>query len=232
MSFDLRLLDELRESMKKRMVTPSEVVEAEKTEESLKINFSNIPPFIDLHKAVLEKKLIDIEKFKLEKRRFELRKEPIPPKLLWEISNQKRIEEHIDLSEPLKNYVTEKVQTIENYKNSADKSLEIMLANQTAALINISNTLGVKTQISLSKSQDSQDDVSESGTAASMPIIRMSSTDSTISQINTQKLLGLDDNLSQSLNEKVQQPIRGFGHESKPALGVLEETELSTTYYV
>ena len=79
MAADLRALDQFREEMKVKMIVPSEVLAAEKHEQSIKFHLLDMIPLIRLHARTLERRLVEIEKDKLLKRRAELRHEEVRP---------------------------------------------------------------------------------------------------------------------------------------------------------
>ena len=93
MSQDLRDIDKFRFDFKSGIGIPSEVLDMEAKEEAIKKHYEDLLPLIDVHTELLKDRIVQIGKYKYEKRKLELRHLSIPQEITWNISLEEKIQD-------------------------------------------------------------------------------------------------------------------------------------------
>ena len=137
MSQDLRDIDKFRLDFKTGIGVPSEVLEMEAKEEAIKKHYEDLLPLIDTHTDVLKERLVQVGTYKYERRKLELRHQPVPQYILWNISIEERIRGHLDHTDWLVTHIKEKILMVDKLEHEKDKSLTSILQSQKMALFEI-----------------------------------------------------------------------------------------------
>ena len=127
MAQDLRDIDAFRRGMADRIVVPTEVVEMERREEAIKDHYVDLLPLIEVHSQILQDRLVSIEECKYTKRKLELSHNPVPPYLLWKISTESRIHNHLEHTEGLVLHIKQKIKMVDDLEHSDVSVIFILL---------------------------------------------------------------------------------------------------------
>lgn len=222
MSQDLRDIDKFRFDFKTGIGIPSEVLEMEAKEEAIKKHYEDLLPLIDTHTDLLKERLVQVGKYKYEKRKLELRHQPVPEYILWNISIEERIQDHLDHTDGLVTHIKEKILMVDKLEHEKDKSLTAILESQKKALFEIEDFINQAKIENISNDQNRGPQDNEDDKKA---------VDTTTDESQRVKIaLGLEKDPNKTAKRDI---YARKSSDPKISLGVLgEEKWESTTYYV
>lgn len=233
MAAELRALDEFREQMSVRLVPPSEIIKNETREKLLKLHYQNMIPLLELHKEKMEDRLRHIETVKMEKRRRDLKRLEIPNEMHWEIGNLSRISKHIEETKPLIDYIVEKIMTIDKYSaEGGEKSLAHLLDEQRRALKNITEELGINKKDNKAGSDEKKDGQEEAKEEDDKDQHSLAASEDSKHQQKVRLVMGLVEEESLDGSRQNSKKDKSKKPKGPKVTGILEQTELSTTYYI
>ena len=218
MSQDLRDIDKFRFDFKSGIGIPSEVLDMEAKEEAIKKHYEDLLPLIDVHTELLKDRIVQIGKYKYEKRKLELRHLSIPQEITWNISLEEKIQDNLDHTDWLVSHIKEKILMVDKLEHEKDKSLTSILEGQRKALFEIEDI------INKAKEGDTADDSQYKKESNDV------TKDNEVEAQRVKIALGLEKDPNRTAKRDL---FARKSSDPKVAIGVLgDEKWESTTYYV